>query len=168
MRSLCLVGSLALLCLTYSFAHAAEEAASTLPPRVARSMQGVTLTGEQQAPFQALHADFEARLADARKKFAAHELAKWRVGVIEGEWCERVNSLLTLKQKQSRLIRTLQEPTQIEFVDTPLRDVIDYLKDLHRRLPLRLDRAALRRANKDADFPITRNVHWITLDTPCA
>ncbi len=125
----------------------------------------MTLTAEQHASFQALRHEFEAKLNDARKRVAAHELAKWRLDAIQRDWCDRVDSLLSAEQKQVRLIHILREPTQIEFVETPLIDVIGYLKDLHCPLPLRLDRAALRRANKDADIPLTRNLRSITLDS---
>lgn len=54
MNTVCLAGSLVLLSLAQAFARAGEEADSTLPPRVARCVQGVTLSEDQQAPFQAL------------------------------------------------------------------------------------------------------------------
>ena len=90
MKTLYLVGSLALLGLTQSFARGEENADSTLPPRIARFVQDVSLTEEQQAAFQALNREFEARLAEARRQVAARELAKWRLDVIERDWCERV------------------------------------------------------------------------------
>ena len=153
-------------CWVWSIAKLAEEKAnSTLPRSVARIVQGVTLTAEQQASFQALRHEFEAKLIDARKQVAAHELAEWRFGAIEREWGERVNAILTLKQKQARLTLLLQSPTQIEFVETPLRDVVDYLRDLHPFVPLGVDRAALRKAKEDLDIPITRNLRSITLDS---
>ena len=165
MNTVCLAGSLVLLSLAQAFARAGEEADSTLPPRVARCVQGVTLSEDQQAPFQALKREFEAKWADARKRVAAHELAKWRVDAIEEDWCQRIDSLLTTKQKQARVIWLLQSATQIEFVETPLKDVVDYLKDLHHGLPLRIDRTALRRAKKDPDTAITANLKGLTLDS---
>lgn len=40
-----------------------------------------------------------------------------------------------------RLARALAEPTSIEFVQSPLKDIVDYLKDLH-RIPIEFDRRA--------------------------
>ena len=37
----------------------------------------------------------------------------------------------------------LDQPTLIEFVDTPLKDVIDYLKDLH-HIEIQIDESAFR------------------------
>ena len=44
---------------------------------------------------------------------------------------------------EKKIKEALKQPTQIEFVDTPLRDVIDYLKDLH-HVEIALDPAALK------------------------
>ena len=58
--------------------------------------------------------------------------------------------------------RALKQPTQIEFVETPLRDVIDYLKDLH-HIEIQLDSAALKEAGVDENTPITKNLKGISL-----
>ena len=85
--------------------------------------------------------------------------------MIKHNWCERIDALLTARQKQVRLIQPLQEPTTIEFVETPLKDVMDYLKDLHHPLLLRLDRAALRNAKMSTDMAITHNLRGVSLDS---
>ena len=120
MKTVCLVLLLSLPGLAPSPARGEEKVDSTLPRRVARFMQGVTLAEDQQAHFQALKREFEPRLAEARKRVAAHDLAKWRLDAIEREWCERIDAILTARQKQVRLIAPLQEPTCLEFVETPI------------------------------------------------
>jgi hypothetical protein len=62
-----------------------------------------------------------------------------------------------------RTIRAaLKQPTQIEFVDTPLRDVIDYLKSKH-QIEIQLDTAAMKDAGADPDAQITKNIKGISL-----
>ena len=41
---------------------------------------------------------------------------------------------------ERKIREALRQPTQIEFVETPLKDVIDYLKDLH-HIEIQLDAA---------------------------
>ena len=42
------------------------------------------------------------------------------------------------KSKTETIEKKLSQPAQIEFVETPLKDVVDYLKDLHKiEIPLR-------------------------------
>ena len=48
--------------------------------------------------------------------------------------------------------RPSKQPTQIEFVETPLKDVVDYLKDLH-HIEIQLDSAALKEAGVDESTP---------------
>ena len=51
----------------------------------------------------------------------------------------------------------LEQPTSIEFVETPLKDVIDYLKDFH-HIEIHLDSAAM----KEAALPKTRRLSRIS------
>ncbi len=46
------------------------------------------------------------------------------------------------------IIEALKQPTQIEFVETPLKDVIEYLKDLH-HVEIQLDSPALKEEGID-------------------
>ena len=55
---------------------------------------------------------------------------------------------------EKRIAQALQQPTQIEFVETPLKDVFDYLQDL-RRIKILLDGKALERAGIAVDTPVT-------------
>ena len=66
------------------------------------------------------------------------------------------------KGAAARIRKALDEPTTIEFVDAPLQDVIDYLKDLH-SIEIQIDTKALEDASIGADTPVTRNLKGITL-----
>jgi hypothetical protein len=46
---------------------------------------------------------------------------------------------------EKKIQEALKQPTQIEFVDTPLKDVVEYLKDLH-HIEIQLDGPALKEA----------------------
>jgi hypothetical protein len=78
-----------------------------------------------------------------RKKFASVELSK------KGGAEEKIRKALT-------------DPTSIEFVETPLQDVVDYLKDLH-GIEIQLDAKALEDAATGSDAPVTANLKGITL-----
>ena len=56
----------------------------------------------------------------------------------------------------------LNEPTVFEFVDTPLKDVTDYLKNRH-GIEIQLDNKALGEANIAADTPITKSLKGVSL-----
>ncbi len=63
---------------------------------------------------------------------------------------------------EKKITEALKQPTQIEFVDTPFKDVIDYLKDLH-HVEIQLDGQALKDASIDVNVPITKNLKGISL-----
>ncbi|MGA2257937.1 MAG: VWA domain-containing protein, partial [Thermoguttaceae bacterium] len=63
---------------------------------------------------------------------------------------------------EKKIDKALKEPTQIEFVETPLKDVVDYLKDLH-KIEIQLDSAALKDGGVDESTQITKNLHNISL-----
>ncbi len=57
----------------------------------------------------------------------------------------------------------LKQPTTLEFVDTPLKDVVDYLKDYH-HIEIQLDAAAMKKdVGVDPDTLVTKNLHGISL-----
>ncbi len=58
---------------------------------------------------------------------------------------------------EQRIREALDEPTQTEFVDTPLKDVVDYLKDLH-HVEIQLDGPAMQEAGVEESTPLTRNL----------
>ena len=61
------------------------------------------------------------------------------------------------KGAAARIRKALDEPTNIEFVDAPLQDVVDYLKDLH-NIEIQIDTKALEDASIGPDTPVTRNL----------
>ncbi|HEX3870088.1 MAG TPA: STN domain-containing protein [Pirellulales bacterium] len=56
----------------------------------------------------------------------------------------------------------LDEPTEVEFIETPLQDVIDFLKAKH-HLEIQMDGKAFEEAAIATDTPITRNIKGISL-----
>ena len=62
----------------------------------------------------------------------------------------------------AKIIKSLDDTTELEFVETPLTDVIDFLKARH-RIEIQPDTKALTDANVALDAPITKNLKGITL-----
>ena len=56
----------------------------------------------------------------------------------------------------------LRQPTQLEFVNTPLKNVIDYLKDQH-HIEIQFDSAALKEAGVNDSTPVNKNLKGISL-----
>ena len=50
---------------------------------------------------------------------------------------------------------TLVQPTNIEFLETPVKDVTDYLKDVH-HIEIQFDEPALKQAGVESDRPVTK------------
>ncbi len=63
---------------------------------------------------------------------------------------------------EARIIAALDDKTEIEFVDQPLTDVVEYLKERH-GIEIQLDTKALTDAGLGSDTPVTRNIKGITL-----
>ena len=61
-----------------------------------------------------------------------------------------------------KIREALDSPTQFEFIETPLQDVIDYLKNLH-KIEIQLDTRALKDIGIGTDAPVTRNMKGVTL-----
>ena len=59
-------------------------------------------------------------------------------------------------------LQAFKEETEIEFVDTPLADVLDYLSHKH-RIPIIIDRPALKEAGVEESTPITFHLTGIPL-----
>ena len=56
----------------------------------------------------------------------------------------------------------LNSSTKLEFVDTPLTDVIDYLKDYH-HIKIQLDKKAMADASIEPDVTMTKNLAGVSL-----
>ena len=67
-----------------------------------------------------------------------------------------------LQQAELKIRRELAESTTVEFVDTPLTDVISFFVDLH-QIPIKLQHAALEEAGIAADTPVTCSLANVSL-----
>ena len=63
---------------------------------------------------------------------------------------------------EEKIFEALRQPTSLEFIETPLRDVVDYLKDLH-GIEIQINYRALEEIGVSADTPLTRNLKGISL-----
>ncbi|MCD4727385.1 MAG: hypothetical protein K8R46_06980, partial [Pirellulales bacterium] len=63
---------------------------------------------------------------------------------------------------EKRIEAALASPTQLEFIKTPLQDVIDFLKDQH-RIEIQIDTRALSDVGIGTDTPVTKNLKGISL-----
>jgi hypothetical protein len=71
----------------------------------------------------------------------------------------------TLKSaNEARIASALDEPTELDFTEQPLSDVIDYLKQKH-GIEIQFDRSALTAAGVTGDTPISRTLRDITLES---
>ena len=86
-------------------------------------------------------ADIWEDLTNRRKKYASVDLKK-RGGAEE------------------KITLELDENTNFEFIETPLRDVVEYLKDLH-EIEIQVDQKALDDWGIGTETPITRNLKGI-------
>ena len=63
---------------------------------------------------------------------------------------------------EKKIDEALKSPTTIEFVETPLQDVVDYLKDLH-KIEIQLDKKELESMSIGSDTLVTKNLKGISL-----
>jgi hypothetical protein len=63
---------------------------------------------------------------------------------------------------EEQIFKALQDPTQLEFFDTPLGDVIGYLEDLH-GINIELDTRALAAVSISSDTPVSRKLNGVSL-----
>ena len=61
-----------------------------------------------------------------------------------------------------KIRKALESPTKLDFTETPLNDVVEYLKDLH-GIEIQIDTKALEDAGSAQDTPITKNLNGISL-----
>jgi len=65
-------------------------------------------------------------------------------------------------ENTERIKKALTSPTQLDFVKTPLHDVVDYLKDYH-GIEIRLDSKAFGPGEVALDTPITTSLKGVSL-----
>ncbi len=63
---------------------------------------------------------------------------------------------------EQRIENALKQQTQLEFNETPLQDVVDYLKDMH-KIEIQFDTRAMQDAGANMDAPVTKNIKDISL-----
>jgi hypothetical protein len=66
------------------------------------------------------------------------------------------------KPAEKKIDEALKSPTQLEFAEMPLNEVVDYLKELH-GIEIQLDKPAFDEAGVPIETPITRNLKGISL-----
>ena len=71
-------------------------------------------------------------------------------------------SLYPHSEGRDKIEAALKEPTQLEFVKTPLTDVVDFLKE-HHKIEIQLDKNALSDVGIGTDTPITKNLSGVSL-----
>ena len=63
---------------------------------------------------------------------------------------------------EAKICSELQRPTKVEFIDTPLEDVLTYLEDYH-EIEIEIDQQALDDLGVDSGTPINRSLSSISL-----
>ncbi len=63
---------------------------------------------------------------------------------------------------ERKIETALASPTQFDFVDVPLEDVVDYLNDYH-QIEIQLDKKAMDKAGIRADSQLTKKIKGVTL-----
>jgi len=63
---------------------------------------------------------------------------------------------------ERKILSELKKPTELDFVDTPLSEVVNYLKDRH-QIEIELDQRALQDVGVDTNTPITKSLRGISL-----
>ncbi len=63
---------------------------------------------------------------------------------------------------EQKILTALEEQTELQFVEQPLSDVVEFLQERH-GIQIRLDVKALTDAGLGSDTPVTLNIHGITL-----
>ena len=72
--------------------------------------------------------------------------------------------LRTISQTEQRISAGLAEPTEINFTDSPLTDVVQFLSDFH-NIPMILDLGSLNEDGIATDTPITRTLTGGSLES---
>jgi uncharacterized protein (TIGR03067 family) len=68
----------------------------------------------------------------------------------------------TLQRAEKVLLKALDTKTELEFIDTPLADVVDFLQKKH-GIQIQIDRKSLDDIDLDIDTPVTRNLRDVSL-----
>lgn len=63
---------------------------------------------------------------------------------------------------EAKIRQTLDEPTTVEFIDSPLEDILHYLEDYH-AIEIEIDERAFDLGSDDSAKPVTRNLTKLSL-----
>lgn len=74
------------------------------------------------------------------------------------------NVVLARSRPEHKVIDALGQPTSIEFIQTPLQDVVDFLKEFH-AIEIQCDLKGLDDVGLGIDAPITQNLKDMSLST---
>jgi hypothetical protein len=90
----------------------------------------------------------------------------------DSEWWEKISidriekygsmDLLKPDSREQDIFNALKSPTDLEFVETPLKDAIDFLAEKH-EIPIVLNSKKLEEAGVNIDTPVTKRLKGITL-----
>lgn len=132
---------------------AAEEANSKLPGTVPKSalidLKAKLARARSELQFLTGQAPFGLSAAStASSNSRASAVSKAPLQIPRGPMVEKVREVLST-------------PAQLEFIETPLSDVIDYLKDFH-GIEIQIDTGALNDQGIGSDTPLTLNVKGIS------
>jgi hypothetical protein len=73
-----------------------------------------------------------------------------------------VEYLPKLTPAEEKILLALEKPTTFDFIETPLQDVVDYLKD-HHKIEIQLDSKTLENGGMGTDTPVSRKLSDISL-----
>lgn len=70
--------------------------------------------------------------------------------------------LMKMSRSERRIHKTLLKPTELDFIETPLRDVVAYLREYH-GIEIQIDAKALDDVGLVPDEPVTKQLRGISL-----
>ncbi len=124
------------------------------------------LTGGMSGPWLQMPGGCSARSPAAKSAAprSSDEVAKSEVAADFAMPAAKFNAVDLAKrgEAEKKIEAALDAPTQLEFVNTPLSDVVDYLKKRH-GIEIQLDKRALDDVGIGSDTPITKSLKGISL-----
>ncbi len=161
MSKLLLITAIVALTLTTGFVGRGSRrqaaAQSSSPP--AQSLRGAVGQAEARpAPPQVAQQNQDGGTA------ANEKAATIRERIIDNQRSASAATVVNYQERppaEEKIEKALSEPARMEFIETPLQDVVEFLKD-HHGIEIQLDRKALDNAAIGSDTPITRNIHGIS------
>lgn len=104
----------------------------------------------------------KAQRATATNPFAAGKEAAHAKSPAEKKTPPCVTKHTSMRVGEAAIKQALAQPTEIEFIEAPLTDVIDNLKE-HHHIEIQLDNKALGDVGIGSDTPVTRNLKGVSL-----